>query len=81
VTLNKGILPNIWNQAEGDNLIKAAAVVDYLDFYLSAGRLKLSTNSDTRQIFIDAIVTANAGDRFDLSIYGASTNPDFLIQK
>ncbi|NQY63644.1 MAG: DUF1800 family protein [Alteromonadaceae bacterium] len=81
VTLNKDILPNIWNQAEGDNLVKAAAVVDYLDFYLSAGQLKLSTNSDTRQIFIDAIAAAKAGERFDLAIYGASISPEFLIQK
>ena len=81
VKLNKNILPTIWNQAAGDNMAKAEAVVDYLDFYLSAGQLKQTSNSDTRQIFIDTLAAAGEAERFDLAIYGASISPEFLIQR
>ena len=81
VNLNKNILPTIWNQAAGNNLTKAEAVVDYLDFYLSAGQLKQNHNSNTRQIFIDTLVTADEDERFDLAIFGASISPEFLIQR
>ncbi len=81
VKLNKNILPTIWNQTAGDNLVKAEAVVDYLAFYLSAGQLKHTNNSNTRQIFIDTLATADEDERFDLAIFGASISPEFLIQR
>jgi len=56
-------LERIWSTTAGDNYQKAEAIVDYLDFYLSAGQLK-SLDSPTRNILIETVALAKEKWRY-----------------
>jgi hypothetical protein len=61
---------------------KSEAVVDYLDFYLNAGKLKYTNNTGTRNALIQAISSAGSElNRFKNAVYGVNTSPEFLIQQ
>lgn len=82
VNLLRDRLVTEWNQTQGTAQEKAEAMVDYLDFYLNAGQLKVTDNSDTRIDMIESIAGANSDEeRTNLAIYGAMTLPEFLIQR
>ncbi len=82
VILNPARLLNLMQATSGTDADKAEAVVDYLDFYLNAGKLKYTNNTGTRNALIQAILAeSNTVDRFKNIIYGVSTTPEFLIQQ
>ncbi|MDB2410496.1 DUF1800 family protein [Pseudomonadales bacterium] len=82
VKLSPARLQAIVQATAGSDLDKAEAVVDYLDFYLNAGKLKYTNNTGTRDALIQAISSAgNEIDRFNNAVYGVSTSPEFLIQQ
>lgn len=81
VTLSGAPLETVWQHTNGDDTAKAAAVVDYLDFYLNAGQLQLTEQSTIRQSFIDAIVNSDQEDRLELAIFAVATMPQFFVQR
>ena len=82
VTLNPARLLNLMQATSGTDADKAEAVVDYLDFYLNAGKLKYTNNTGTRNALIQAILAeSNTNNLFKNIIYGVSTAPEFLIQQ
>lgn len=82
VKLNSARLQEIFLTTAGSNIDKAEAVVDYLDFYLNAGKLKYTNNTGTREALIQAIASAGSElNRFKHSVYGVNTSPEFLIQQ
>lgn len=74
-------LEDLWDTTEGSEEAKAAAVVDYLDFYLNAGQLAAAPANLTRAAMISNIAGATGQDRFDLAIYAAGNAPGFQLQK
>ncbi len=81
VQLNPAQLTTLWQQTEGDNTVKATALVDYLDFYLNAGQLKASDNQSTRQTLIETLAATEEEQRIKLALYGASAMPEFMVQR
>lgn len=81
VRLSSEVLTLLWQETEGDNSEKATALVDYLDFYLNGGQLKASNNQSTRQSLINTLSASDEDQRFKLAIYGASTMPEFMLQR
>ena len=82
VKLKPDRLLTLWQNTVGSNTVKAEAVVDYLDFYLNAGQLKVTNNSGTRDALIQAISGSdNDITRFENAVYGVNTCPEFLIQQ
>jgi len=73
-------LTSVWDAAEGDDSLKAEAVVDFLDFYLNAGQMKL-TNSPSRAIIIETVSSAEAKERMNLAVYGLVNSPEAMVQK
>jgi len=54
--------------------------VDFLDFYLNAGQMKL-TNSPSRAIIIETVSSAEAKERMNLAVYGLVNSPEAMVQK
>jgi uncharacterized protein (DUF1800 family) len=81
VRLNPRRLKAQWDTTEGSETDKAAAIVDYLDFYLNAGQLADSVDTGTRQAMISNIAVASENGRYSLSVYGVGTAPAFMTQK
>lgn len=84
--LDYNILDQVWTTNNSDVNSKATALVDFIDFYLNAGKLRLTDNQNTRSELIEAIIEAGCesiGDceRYHLAVYGALTAPDFQVQQ
>ncbi len=82
VKLNPARLQALMQATPGSAADKAEAVVDYVDFYLNAGKLKYTNNTDMRNALIQAITTAGSdANSFNNIVYGINASPDFLIQQ
>ena len=82
VNINRERLNTVYDDAPGDEREKAAALVDYLDFYYNASQIALTSDiSDTRRFIIDAVVNSSEEDKLDLALYGIANAPESLVQK
>lgn len=82
VRINRDRLNAIYDDALGSERDKAAALVDYLDFYYNASQIALTADvSGTRDFIIDAVVDSDGDDRLDLALYGIANAPESLVQK
>jgi uncharacterized protein (DUF1800 family) len=86
VFLSADPLEQIWETQPGTDLDKATAVVDFVDYYLNAGKLKQTDNQGTRQELISAVQLAPCQsdgicERYNLAIYGAAVAPEFQVQQ
>ncbi len=81
VELTPSILTNIWTTTEGDEQVKATAVVDYLDFYLTSGQLKTSDNQNSRQTLINTLTESDDSERYNIAVYGVAALPEFQLQR
>ena len=82
VKLNPARLQTLLQTTAGSAAEKAEAVVDYVDFYLNAGKLKYTDNIGTRNALIQAITSAGSeAEGFDNIIYGINASPEFFIQQ
>ena len=82
VSINRDRLEAIYDDAPGSARDKAAALVDYLDFYYNASQIALTNDiSGTRDFIIDAVARSNGDDRLDLALYGVVNAPESLVQK
>ena len=60
---------------------KAKAVIDYLDFYLNAGTLKLAADNTSYHALIDAMLASSAiHEKIDMAIYGVVNAPESIVQ-
>lgn len=81
VKLDKQVLTNIWQQALGADENKAKTVIDYLDFYLNAGKLKLVADNSSYHALIDAMLASPAiHEKIDIAIYGVVNAPESIVQ-
>ncbi len=73
----------VWDGTAGDNVVKATAVAEFLDFYMNAGRLKYVGASATLSALSDALAASNldSGEFFELATYGSALLPEFMVQK
>lgn len=73
----------VWDSAAGDELAKATAVAEFLDFYMNAGRLKYVGGSATLAALSDALAASDleSGEFFELAVYGSALLPEFMVQK
>jgi uncharacterized protein (DUF1800 family) len=86
VSLSADRLEQIWDMQHGTDLDKATAVVDFVDYYLNAGKLTQTDNQGTRQELISAVQLAPCEsegicERYNLAIYGAAVVPEFQVQQ
>jgi uncharacterized protein (DUF1800 family) len=83
VRLNDARVRAIRDSATGDDAAKAAAVADFLDFYMNAGRLKYVGASLTLSALADAMAASDpeSGEFFELATYGSALLPEFMVQK
>jgi len=83
VRLRNARVRDTWNTAAGDNTAKAAAVADFLDFYMNAGRLRYVGNSPTLLALTTALATSDplSSEFFELAAYGSAMLPEFMVQK
>lgn len=83
VRLSDSRVRSVWNNAAGDNAARAAAVAEFLDFYMNAGRLKYMGNSTTLAQLTNALAgTSPSSDEFfELATYGSALLPEFMVQK
>ena len=82
VRINRDRLNAVYDEAPGTARDKAAALVDYLDFYYNASQIALTADiSGTRDFIIDAVVDSDGDDRLDLALYGIANAPESLVQK
>ena len=83
VRLNPQRITDVWNSAPGDATQKATAVAGFLDFYMNAGRLNYTGNSQTLAALESALASANpqSGEFFELATHGAALLPEFTVQK
>jgi hypothetical protein len=86
VSLSADRLEQIWETQQGTDLDKATALVDFVDYYLNAGKLKQTDNQGTRQELISAVQLAPCQidgicERYNLVIYGAAVAPEFQVQQ
>jgi len=81
VDLKYDVLKAVWNNTTGNNNDKAAALFDYLDFYLLAGQLEANGNHAIKDFIVDTIADLNEEERFKLLIYSVNANPEFIMQK
>ncbi len=79
VTLSPTNIIELYQTTEGDDIAKATAVVDFMDFYLTGGRVKLDTDNVARAAMIASIAAADEDEKVALALYGVNTLPDFLI--
>ena len=83
VRLRDDRVMEVWNDTAGDNTTKAAALAEFLDFFMNSGRLQYLGNSSTLSELTDALAAANvgAGELFELATYGSALLPEFMVQK
>jgi len=85
VRLNDARVRAIWDGTTGEDATKAAAVAEFLDFYMNAGRLKYVGASRTLSELSDALAVSNPnsgdGEFFELATYGCALLPEFMVQK
>ena len=83
VRLSDARVRAVWDNTAGDNDAKAAAVVEFLDFYINAGRLHYLGDSETQSSLIEALAASDieSGEMFDLAAYGSALLPEFMVQK
>ncbi len=83
VRLSDARVRAIWEAAAGDNSAKGAAVAEFLDFFMNAGRLNYVGDSATLSALTDALAASNleSGEFFELAIYGSALLPEFMVQK
>ena len=85
VRLNDARVRAIWDGTTGEDATKAAAVAEFLDFYMNAGRLKYVGASRTLSELSDALAISNPnsgdGEFFELATYGCALLPEFMVQK
>ncbi|MBO1256166.1 DUF1800 family protein [Alteromonas sp. 5E99-2] len=82
VVINRQNLNAIYDNAPGSTRDKAAALVDYLDFYYNASQIALTEDiSGTRGFIIDAVVNSNDDERLDIALYGVVNAPESLVLK
>jgi len=73
---------SVWDGTAGDDDAKAAAVAEYLDFYMNAGRLRYTGNTGTLSALTDALAGSTSDTNlFELAIYGSALLPEFMVQK
>lgn len=81
------ILAEVWTGTEGGSQEKAEAIVDFLDFYMNAAKLKQDEDQETRETLITNIAGAVCEqqsffcERYALAVYAAATTPGFHIQQ
>ncbi|TAA47927.1 DUF1800 family protein [Corallincola spongiicola] len=80
VKLDISHLEMLWEGSDGDDEVKAEAVVDYLDFYLNAGAFAV-LDSETKSIIVSTLADARESKRFNLAVYGMVNAPEVLVQK
>jgi uncharacterized protein (DUF1800 family) len=83
VRLDSARVREVWNDTQGDNAAKAAAVAEFLDFYMNAGRLSYLGGSTTLAELSNALATADpaSSEWFELASYGSALLPEFMVQK
>ena len=82
VNINRERLTAVYDEAPGDERAKAAALVDYLDFYYNASQIALTNDfSGTRDLIIDAVVASDGDERLNIALYGIVNAPESLVQK
>jgi hypothetical protein len=83
VRLSDARVRAVWDSAAGDELAKATAVAEFLDFYMNAGRLKYVGGSATLAALSDALAASDleSGEFFELAVYGSALLPEFMVQK
>ena len=83
VQLNGTRVRSTWAGTEGSNMEKAAAVAEFLDFYMNAGRLKYVGGTATLAALTDALAASDyeSTEFFELATYGSTLLPEFMVQK
>ena len=83
VRLRQDRIRSIWDDAAGDNTAKAAAVAEFLDFYMNAGRLNYLGSSATLTELTNALASSDvaSSEFFELATYGSALLPEFMVQK
>jgi hypothetical protein len=83
VRLSDNRVRSVWNGTSGDSAAKAAAVAEFLDFYMNAGRLRYMGNSTTLTQLTNALAGTDPGNDefFELATYGSALLPEFMVQK
>jgi uncharacterized protein (DUF1800 family) len=73
----------IWDGTTGDDVAKAAAVAEFLDFYMNAGRITYVGASPTLSALVNAMANSDpgSGELFELATYGSALLPEFMVQK
>jgi uncharacterized protein (DUF1800 family) len=73
----------VWDNTTGDNVAKATAVAEFLDFFMNAGRLQYLGTSTTLSELSDALAASNfnSNELFELATYGSALLPEFMVQK
>ncbi|MCE2029973.1 DUF1800 domain-containing protein [Sessilibacter corallicola] len=79
---NQQLLESIWNSTEGDNIIKAEALIDFLDFYLNAGFLHAErATSVTRSAIVKNVSESTEAARYKAVLNGVINAPETQIQR
>jgi uncharacterized protein (DUF1800 family) len=83
VRLSNTRVREVWDDTAGDNAAKAAAVAEYLDFYLNAGKLTYLGGSASLTELANALAGTDPGSSewFELAAYGSALLPEFMVQK
>jgi uncharacterized protein (DUF1800 family) len=73
----------VWNETAGDAAAKAAALAEFLDFYMNAGRPGYLGDSVTLAALTDALQAADqeSSELFEIAAYGSALLPEFMVQK
>ena len=83
VRLSDARVRSMWDRTPGDAEAKAAALAEFLDFYMNAGRLTYQGGSPTLAALRSALAAAdpNSAELFELATYGSALLPEFMVQK
>ena len=82
IKLSDSRLRDVADAVTDSNQAKAEAMVDFLDFYLNAGKIKYTNNTAVRDALIQGILSAsNDTNRFKDIIYAINVTPDFIVQQ
>ncbi|MGI9257785.1 MAG: DUF1800 family protein, partial [Gammaproteobacteria bacterium] len=83
VRLSDARVRAVWDSTAGENDAKAAAVAEFLDFFMNAGRLNYVGDSTTLTELADALAASDleSGEFFELATYGSALLPEFMVQK
>ena len=82
IKLSDSRLQEVADSVLDSNQAKAEAMVDYLDFYLNAGKIKYTNNTAVRDALVQGILSATDDTkRFKDLIYAINVTPDFIVQQ